>query len=203
MDVPSQGWIGPENMGMKVPSPYLEGQLLVAMPAMPDPRFERSVIYICAHSEEGAMGIVVNKPLESLSFSELLEQLEIETAHVDERIRVHFGGPVEAARGFVLHSADYIHDATMIVDDEFALTATVDVLKALAEGAGPRDSLLALGYAGWAPGQLDEEIQNNGWLTVPADEEVVFRLQNDMKWQTAVARLGVDISNLSAEVGHA
>ena len=203
MDVPSQGWIGPENMSMKVPSPYFEGQLLVAMPAMPDPRFERSVIYICAHSEDGAMGIVVNKPLESLSFSELLEQLEIETTHVDERIRVHFGGPVEAARGFVLHSADYIHDATMIVDDEFALTATVDVLKALAEGDGPRDSLLALGYAGWAPGQLDEEIQNNGWLTVPADEEVVFRLPNDMKWQTAVARLGVDISNLSAEVGHA
>ncbi len=190
-------------MGMKVPSPYFEGQLLVAMPAMPDPRFERSVIYICAHSEDGAMGIVINKPIESLSFSELLEQLEIETAHVDERIRVHFGGPVEATRGFVLHSADYIHDATMIVDDEFALTATVDVLKALSEGDGPHDSLLALGYAGWAPGQLDEEIQNNGWLTVPADEEVVFRLQNDMKWQTAVARLGVDISNLSAEVGHA
>ena len=119
---------------MNVPSLYLEGQLLVAMPSMPDPRFERSVIYVCAHSEEGAMGIVVNKPLESLSFSELLEQLEIETSHVDERIRVHFGGPVEAARGFVLHSADYVHDATMIVDDEFALTATVDVLKALAEG---------------------------------------------------------------------
>lgn len=203
MDVPSQGRIGSGNMAMNVPSPFFEGQLLVAMPTMPDPRFERSVIYVCAHSEDGAMGIVVNKPLESLSFSELLEQLEIETTHVDERIRVHFGGPVEAARGFVLHSADYIHDATMIVDDEFALTATVDVLKALAEGDGPRDSLLALGYAGWAPGQLDEEIQNNGWLTVPADEEVVFRLQNDMKWQTAVARLGVDISNLSAEVGHA
>lgn len=188
---------------MNVPSLFFEGQLLVAMPTMPDPRFERSVIYICAHSEEGAMGIVVNKPLESLSFSELLEQLEIETAQVDERIRVHFGGPVEAARGFVLHSADYVHDATMIVDDEFALTATVDVLKALAEGDGPRDSLLALGYAGWAPGQLDDEIQKNGWLTVPADEEIVFRLQNDMKWQSAVARLGVDISNLSAEVGHA
>jgi putative transcriptional regulator len=203
MNVPSRGRIGPEYMGMKMPSPYFEGQLLVAMPAMPDPRFERSVIYVCAHSEDGAMGIVVNKPLESLSFSELLEQLEIETAQVDERIRVHFGGPVEAARGFVLHSADYIHDATMMVDDEFALTATVDVLKALAEGDGPRDSLLALGYAGWAPGQLDEEIQNNGWLTVPADEEVIFRLQNDVKWQTAVARLGVDISNLSAEVGHA
>ena len=122
---------------------------------------------------------------------------------MDKRIRVHFGGPVEAARGFVLHSADYVHDATMVVDDDFALTATVDVLKALAEGHGPRHSLLALGYAGWAPGQLDAEIQNNGWLTVPADEEIVFHLNNDSKWQGAVARLGVDISNLSSEVGHA
>jgi putative transcriptional regulator len=188
---------------MNMPSLYFEGQLLVAMPTMPDPRFERSVIYMCAHSEEGAMGIVVNKPLESLSFSDLLEQLEIETESIDQSIRVHFGGPVEGARGFVLHSSDYVHDATMIVDDEFALTATVDVLKALAEGDGPRESLLALGYAGWAPGQLDMEIQNNGWLTVPADGELVFRLDNERKWQSAVARLGVDISNLSGEVGHA
>ena len=149
------------------------------------------------------MGIVVNKPLESLSFSEFLEQLEIETESVDENIRVHFGGPVEAARGFVLHSADYVHDATMMVDDEFALTATVDILQALAEGTGPRDSLLALGYAGWAPGQLDEEVQNNGWLTAPANGDIVFRQNNDTKWQSAVASLGVDISNLSADVGHA
>lgn len=188
---------------MTAPSLYFEGQLLAAMPAMPDPRFERSVIYLCAHSEEGAMGIVVNKPLESLSFPDLLKQLEIETESVDERIRVHFGGPVEAARGFVLHSADYVHDATMMIDDEFALTATVDVLKALAKGDGPHDSLLALGYAGWAPGQLDEEVQNNGWLTVPASEQIVFRQSNDSKWQSAVASLGVDISNLSADVGHA
>ena len=149
------------------------------------------------------MGIVVNKPLESLSFPDLLEQLEIETERVDERIRVYFGGPVEAARGFVLHSADYVHEATMMVDEDFALTATVDVLRALAEGDGPRDSLLALGYAGWAPGQLDEEVQNNGWLTVPASEDIVFRQNNDAKWQSAVASLGVDISNLSSEVGHA
>ena len=188
---------------MKVPSPYFEGQLLVAMPAMPDPRFERSVIYISAHSEDGAMGIVVNKPLESLSFAELLEQLEIETANVDERIRVHFGGPVEATRGFVLHSADYVHDATMMVDDEFALTATVDVLKALAEGDGPRNSLLALGYAGWAPGQLDEEIQNNGWLHCSADFGIVFGEENETKWKLAAANLGIDLSLLSTEMGHA
>ena len=137
--------------------PYLEGQLLVAMPTMADPRFARSVIYMCAHSDDGAMGLVVNKLLESLSFSDLLEQLEIEAASVDERIRVHFGGPVEAARGFVLHSTDYTHEATMRVDDGFALTATIDVLKAMAEGRGPRLSMLALGYAGWAQGQLDRE----------------------------------------------
>ena len=188
---------------MTAPSFYFEGQLLIAMPAMPDPRFERSVIYLCTHSDEGAMGIVVNKPLESLSFSDLLEQLEIETESVDENIRVHFGGPVEAARGFVLHSADYVHDATMMVDDEFALRATVDILQALTEGTGPRSSLLALGYAGWAPGQLDEEVQNNGWLTAPANRDIVFRQNNDTKWQSAVASLGVDISNLSADVGHA
>ena len=142
--------------------PYLEGQLLVAMPTMADPRFAHTVIYMCAHSEDGAMGLVVNKLLESLSFSDLLEQLEIEPAQESKPIPVHFGGPVEAARGFVLHSTDYTHEATMQVDDGFSLTATIDVLKAMAEGRGPRLSMLALGYAGWAPGQLDREIQENG-----------------------------------------
>ena len=183
--------------------PYLEGHLLVAMPAMADPRFAHTVIYMCAHSEDGAMGLVVNKLLESLSFSDLLEQLEIETETVDERIRVHFGGPVEAARGFVLHSTDYTHEATMQVDDDFALTATVDVLKAMAAGNGPRLSMLALGYAGWAPGQLDREIQENGWLTVPADEELVFDEAQDGKWERAVGRLGIDPGNLSGFAGRA
>ena len=183
--------------------PYLEGQLLVAMPTMADPRFARSVIYMCAHSDDGAMGLVVNKLLESLSFSDLLEQLEIEAESVDERIRVHFGGPVEAARGFVLHSTDYTHEATMRVDDGFALTATIDVLKAMAEGRGPRLSMLALGYAGWAQGQLDREIQENGWLTVPADEELVFDEAQDGKWELAVGRLGIDPGNLSGVAGRA
>ncbi len=183
--------------------PYLEGHLLVAMPTMADPRFAHTVIYMCAHSEEGAMGLVVNKLLESLSFSDLLEQLEIETETVDERICVHFGGPVEAARGFVLHSTDYTHEATMQVDDDFALTATVDVLKAMAAGNGPRLSMLALGYAGWAPGQLDREIQENGWLTVPADEELVFDEAQDGKWERAVGRLGIDPGNLSGFAGRA
>ena len=183
--------------------PYLEGQLLVAMPTMGDPRFARSVIYMCAHSDEGAMGLVVNKLLESLSFTDLLKQLDIEAESVDQRIRVHFGGPVESARGFVLHSTDYTHEATMRVDDEFALTATVDVLKAMAEGKGPRRSMLALGYAGWAPGQLDREIQENGWLNVPADEELVFDETQDGKWERAVGRLGIDPGNLSGVAGRA
>ena len=183
--------------------PYLEGQLLVAMPTMADPRFTRSVIYMCAHSDDGAMGLVVNKLLESLSFSDLLEQLDIEAESVDEHIRVHFGGPVEAARGFVLHSTDYTHEATLRVDDEFALTATIGVLKAMAEGRGPRLSMLALGYAGWAPGQLDREIQENGWLTVPADEELVFDKTQDGKWERAVGRLGIDPGNLSGVAGRA
>jgi len=183
--------------------PYLEGQLLVAMPTMGDPRFARSVIYMCAHSDEGAMGLVVNKLLESLSFTDLLKQLDIEAESVDQRIRVHFGGPVESARGFVLHSTDYTHEATMQVDNEFALTATVDVLKAMAEGKGPRRSMLALGYAGWAPGQLDREIQENGWLNVPADEELVFDETQDGKWERAVGRLGIDPGNLSGVAGRA
>ena len=148
-------------------------------------------------------GLVVNKLLESLSFSDLLEQLEIEPAHESKPIPVHFGGPVEAARGFVLHSTDYTHEATMQVDDGFALTATIDVLKAMAEGRGPRLSMLALGYAGWAPGQLDREIQENGWLTVPADEELVFDEAQDAKWERAVGRLGIDPGNLSGFAGRA
>ena len=182
---------------------YLTGHVLVAMPQMEDPRFTRSVVYICAHTPDGAMGLVINKLVDSVTFPDLLEQLDLESTNENDGIHVHFGGPVETGRGFVLHSADYVQDATLVINEQVALTATVDILKAMADGNGPNSSLLALGYAGWAPGQLDEEIQNNGWLTVPADEEVVFRLQNDMKWQTAVARLGVDISNLSAEVGHA
>ena len=182
---------------------YMSGQLLVAMPNMPDPRFERSVIYLCAHTADGAMGLVVNKLIDSLSFPDLLGQLGIESSDVDDQIRVHFGGPVEAARGFVLHSTDYVHDATMMVDDHFALTATVDVLKAMARGQGPRQSLLALGYAGWAAGQLDSEIQTNGWLTVPADEHLVFLSEIESRWEDSVKRIGIDLGKLSGDVGHA
>lgn len=187
----------------KIPLESLVGQLLVAMPQMEDQRFARSVIYICAHSAEGAMGLVVNKLLDSLSFPDLLQQLEIPTGPRTQQIRIHFGGPVESLRGFVLHTDDYRHDGTLMVDSGFALTATIDILKALAEGAGPRRSLLALGYAGWGPGQLESEISANGWLNVPADPALVFDPSIDDKWTRAMGKLGINLSLLSGEAGHA
>ena len=182
---------------------YLDGQLLLAMPGMRDPRFERTVIYMCAHSAEGAMGLVVNKPLESLTFPDLLEQLGIEVAGGGAQISVHFGGPVESGRGFVLHSAEYTQEATMVVDGDIALTATVDILRDMASGAGPRRSLLALGYAGWGPGQLDSEIMANGWLHVLPDDDLVFGPGLESKWGRAFGKLGIDPLMLSDEAGHA
>jgi len=182
---------------------YLVGQLLVAMPAMQDPRFAKSVIYMCAHNAEGAMGLVVNRTFESLTFPDLLEQLEIETTPRTERISVHFGGPVETGRGFVLHSPEYLQDGSLVVDSGFALTATVDILKDIAKGAGPRRCLLALGYAGWGPGQLDSEIKANGWLSVAADDDLVFDDTLDTKWERAMAKIGIDPRMLSGIAGHA
>jgi len=182
---------------------YLVGQLLIAMPMMEDPRFARSVIYMCAHSADGAMGLVVNKELESLSFSELLEQVGIDGPPSDDQILIHFGGPVEASRGFVLHTADYDQGGTMAVDDDFAFTASIDILREIANGTGPQRSLLALGYAGWGPGQLDAEIQANGWLHAPSDLALVFDTAIDAKWQSAIATLGIDANMLTSQAGHA
>ena len=182
---------------------YLAGQMLIAMPQMQDARFSRAVVYLCAHTAEGAMGLVVNRLFNALSFPDLLEQLNIEPTPLCEPIRIHFGGPVEAGRGFVLHSTDYVQDTTLLVDDRVALTATVDVLKAIAEGRGPKQSLLALGYAGWGAGQLDSEIRENAWLNAPSDEELLFGLEIEHKWERAIAKIGVDFSMLSGDVGHA
>ena len=182
----------------------LTGQLLVAMPQMTDPRFARSVVYVCAHSEdEGAMGLVVNKLLASLTMDELLSHLHLEPSALGRSHPVHFGGPVEPGRGFVLHTADYREEATLIVGDEFGVTATLDILRAIGKGEGPRRSLLALGYAGWAPGQLDAEMHANGWLCVSADSDLVFDADFDAKWQRALAKLGIDLTMLSTEAGHA
>ena len=181
----------------------LSGQLLVAMPQMSDPRFARTVVYLCAHSADGAMGLVVNRLIDSLDFGSLLAQLGVEVEGAPADMPVHFGGPVESSRGFVLHTSDYHQDSTLVIDDEIALTATVDVLRSIARGTGPRRRVLALGYAGWAPGQLDAEIQANGWLLVPADLDLVFGRDNDSKWGQAIAKIGIDLSLLSSEVGHA
>jgi putative transcriptional regulator len=181
----------------------LAGQLLVAMPQMQDPRFARTVIYMCAHTPEGAMGLVVNRLVHSITFPDLLEQLGVEPALGGNEIRVHFGGPVESGRGFVLHTAEYNREGTLPINSGIALTATVDILRDIARGTGPRQRLLALGYAGWGPGQLDAEIQANGWLQVPADEQLVFGGDLDNKWEHALAKLGIDFGRLSSESGHA
>jgi putative transcriptional regulator len=182
---------------------YLTGQLLVAMPQMRDPRFARSVIYMCAHSADGAMGLVVNRQVGSITFDDLLQQLNIGPNKRSDEIRVHFGGPVEQGRGFVLHSSDYLQTGSLRVDDQVALTATLDILKEMAAGGGPRKSLLALGYAGWGPGQLDAEIQANGWLSVSSDEALVFDADLDHKWERAIGKIGIDFSQLSSDAGHA
>ena len=182
---------------------YLAGQLLVAMPGMRDPRFHKTVIYMCAHNADGAMGLVINRALESFSFPDMLKQLEIDVSGMGERINIHFGGPVESGRGFVLHSQDYLQEATMVVEQDMALTATVDILKAIAFGTGPRQSLLALGYAGWGPGQLDSEIKANGWLHVAPDTDLLFGSDLDGKWERAIRKIGVDPRMLSGEAGHA
>ena len=184
-------------------SGYLDGQLLVAMPSMGDERFQRSVIFMCAHSEQGAMGLIVNRIADQVSFRDLLQQLQIEVPSSHREINVHTGGPVETGRGFVLHTTDYSQESTLRVDDEFGLTATADILKSIACGEGPTRSMLALGYAGWSPGQLDAEIQANGWLHVASDVELVFDDDLDGKWVRSIQKMGIDPSFLSLDAGHA
>ncbi len=182
----------------------LSGKLLIAMPGMGDPRFEHSVVFLCAHSGDGAMGLIVNKPARDLSFDKLADQLGIARTDRAHEIRVHFGGPVEHSRGFVLHSRDYAGSgSTLKVDDRFGMTATVDILEAIATGRGPAASLLALGYAGWGPGQLEDEILRNGWLTCDAAPDLVFSDRNAEKWTRALGTLGVDPLTLSAAAGRA
>ncbi|MDP2356328.1 MAG: YqgE/AlgH family protein [Beijerinckiaceae bacterium] len=189
----------------------LEGQMLIAMPTMSDQRFSRSLIYLCAHSEDGAMGIIVNKRSRSLKFTELLVQLEVigegDAIALPPRVGdvpVLRGGPVERGRGFVLHSPDYhASSATLTIDQDVSLTATVDILRALAAGHGPRRAVLALGYAGWASGQLEQEIQQNGWLTCAADESLVFGEDHASKYDRALRKLGIDPALLVSDAGHA
>jgi len=190
---------------------YLDGQLLLAMPAMVDPRFSRAVIFICAHSADGAMGIVVNQRAPHITFPKLLDQLDIETRPALggillplDKMAVHAGGPVETGRGFVLHTSDYyVADSTLPIDDSVCLTATIDILRAIASGSGPMRSLLALGYAGWGPGQLESEIHANGWLTCQGDPDIIFDAPIEAKYERALATLGVHPSFLVNDAGHA
>lgn len=182
----------------------LDGKLLVAMPGMGDPRFAKSVILICAHSAEGAMGLIVNRPSPDLNFRNLLEQLKIPRAPLGRDIRVHVGGPVERGRGFVLHSRDYAGGpTTMKVGEDYGMTATLDILEALARGEGPAQAILALGYSGWGPGQLETEIKANGWLIAEASEALVFSRDDAGKWAGALRGMGIDPLTLSAAAGRA
>lgn len=198
-------------MAQRLQEEWLDGKFLIAMPNMADGRFAHSVIYVCAHSSEGAMGLVLNQPSPHLSIADLLLQLSIvreaKAINLSPRLRrmnVHRGGPVETERGFVLHSDDFlIESATLPIHDGICLTATLEILRAIAEDRGPSRAMLALGYAGWAPGQLEHEIQANGWLTGPADAELIFDPDQTAKWERALWRIGVDPAMLSTDAGHA
>jgi putative transcriptional regulator len=191
---------------------YLDGQFLIAMPCMSDRRFARAVIYMCAHSTQGAMGLIVNQRAPHISFPELLEKLSIGTQPESGAIiapelidmDVHVGGPVDRGLGFVLHSSDYFAaDSTLPINDDVSLTATVEILRAIAGGTGPHRAILALGYAGWRPGQLEDEIQAHGWLHCPADLDLLFDRNLDQKYERALSKIGINPSHLVNEAGHA
>ena len=192
-------------------SRFLTGMFLVAMPGMMDQRFDRDVIYLCAHSDDGAMGIIINKPAEDIVFPELLQQLEIipEKPSISlpsqaGNMKVLRGGPVETSRGFVLHSVPVEPiEGSVTAGDEIRLSATIDILKAIARGQGPDEAIFALGYAGWASGQLESEIQDNGWMICPLDRKILFDQEFDSKYVRALGSLGIDPAMLSPLAGHA
>ncbi|SEK87646.1 putative transcriptional regulator [Roseivivax marinus] len=191
-------------MNTAVPSTDLAGKLLIAMPSMGDQRFANSVVFVCAHSDEGAMGLIINKATPEIDLGMLLEQLSIDTDEPVEGEPVHFGGPVETGRGFVLHSPDYTSVVTTLeVTDAFHMTATLDILEEIGRGTGPADRIMCLGYAGWGPGQLEAEFAENGWLVCEATRDLVFSTPDDEKWGAALATLGVNAVSLSSEGGRA
>ncbi len=182
---------------------YLTGQILVAMPQMQDPRFKEAVIFMCGHDEQGAMGIVLNKLIDAVTLSDLLEQLNVSQEILTEDLRVHYGGPVEIGRGFVLHSSDYLGENSVEITNDIALSASTAVLNDVIQGRGPDHLLLALGYAGWSSGQLEEEILQNGWLTLPADASIIFDESPETLWRRTLEKFGVDPEHLFAHTGHA
>lgn len=194
----------PTKLSIEPDESFLEGKLLIAMPGMPDPRFEKSVIFMCAHSAKGAMGLIVNKPIDGLFFRELMEKFNISVTADGAPTPILFGGPVQLGRGFVLHSSDYgSKDATLPITSEISLTATTDILEAIAQGRGPSKAVLALGYAGWGDGQIESEILSNGWIHCDPDPALIFGTDHEAKWETAINKLGADVSGLSSEAGRA
>ena len=186
---------------MEAPA-YLSGQLLLALPGISDPRFEKAVIAVCAHDDSGALGIGIGRLVPRITFHALLQQLEIEPG-VAPDASIHFGGPVEKQRGFVLHTPDWGGEDTLRVGDRWALTSTLDILKAIAAGEGPDRWLVALGYAGWAEGQLDEELTRHGWFATPATDGLIFGENPEERWNAAFAAAGIDVRLLAPTTGHA
>jgi putative transcriptional regulator len=182
---------------------YLEGQLLVATTLITESCFNRAVLYVCAHDEDGAMGVIINHPLPELSYREVLQQLKIPYPAERPEPPVYLGGPVEATRGLVIHSPDYHHSDTVELSDEISVTSNLQVLRTIAEGNGPRENLLTLGYSGWAPGQLEAEVEANSWISVPASGKLIFDTPDAEKWNLAADSLGIDMFKLSGDVGHA
>lgn len=185
------------------PEGYMTGKLLVAMPYIYDARFNHAVIYICGHDEQGAIGITTNKVFPSLTFSELLDQLNISSNTQAHETTLFYGGASELTRGFVLHSPDFQVESSVAINENFAITSTLEILRAIAVGRGPMNSIVSLGYNGWGPGQLEQEIQENVWMVVESDPNLVFNAPIDDKWRLSMKRIGVDPATLSIESGRA
>ena len=190
------------NYGVGFRTGSLAGKFLVASPSLQESCFTRAVIYMCSHNESGAMGVIVNYPVENVGIDDIMEQLNIETT-ASRNLPVHFGGPVESNRGFIIHSDEFSANGAIFNHDGLTVTSNADVLQAIAKGDGPKHGLLALGYAGWSAGQLEAEMENGGWIIVSATKQLLFDTDNEMKWGLAIASLGFDVGNFSASVGHA
>lgn len=191
------------GVGMNNKTDFLTGKCLVAMPNILDERFSQSLIYICSHNQEGAMGFIVNKKIKEFSFTDLATQLPITPLQPIAPIDLHHGGPLEKIRGFVLHTTDYIKNDTLVINDQIALSSSIDIITDIAFGIGPKDNLIALGYSSWSAKQLENEIKNNNWLVITPNTELVFRTKDEDKWQKAIDEIGIDINRLSYTTGHA
>ncbi|RMH20185.1 MAG: YqgE/AlgH family protein [Gammaproteobacteria bacterium] len=194
------------NNGSSDDFPSLTNQFLIAMPGMGDPRFQHTVTYICEHNEQGAMGIIINHPLD-LKLLDLLQDSEVKQIEIPPDVDVNqpifLGGPVQQDRGFVVHDASGKWESTLAVTDQICVTTSRDIIRAILQGKGPKRTLIAIGYAGWGPNQLEEEIMHNSWLTVPADQKILFEMDSSRRWQAAAEASGVDITHLTAPAGHA